>query len=54
MEVQHVAFQWIQCFDLAVCVQILFTMWQYKDMHPEYKRKGWKEQHFVTKSMAAK
>ena len=47
-------FQWIQFFELAVCVQILFTMWQYKDMHPEDKRKGWKEQHFVTKSMAAK
>ena len=29
-------------------------MWQYKEMHAEYKKRGWKEQNFVSKSMAAK
>lgn len=32
----------------------LFAMWQFKDLHEEYKRHGYKESHFVTKTMAAR
>jgi len=33
---------------------ILYTMWQFKELHQEYKNKGFKEQHFITKTMAAR
>ncbi|XP_074659788.1 uncharacterized protein LOC141912468 [Tubulanus polymorphus] len=33
---------------------VLFAMWQFKALHPEYKRRGFKEQHFITKTMAPK
>ncbi|XP_064635966.1 catenin delta-2-like isoform X3 [Lineus longissimus] len=33
---------------------VLMAMWQFKELQPEYKKKGYKEQHFVTKTMAAR
>ncbi|KAH1023634.1 hypothetical protein HUJ04_012800 [Dendroctonus ponderosae] len=34
--------------------QVLFTMWQHQDLREVYKKHGWKEQDFVTKTVAAR
>ncbi|XP_065166113.1 catenin delta-2 isoform X3 [Atheta coriaria] len=34
--------------------QVLFTMWQHQDLRDVYKKHGWKEQEFVTKTVAAR
>ena len=34
--------------------QVLFTMWQHQDLKEVYKKHGWKEQDFVTKTVAAR
>lgn len=34
--------------------QVLFTMWQHQDLRDVYKKHGWKEQDFVTKTVAAR
>lgn len=34
--------------------QVLFTMWQHPDLRDVYKKHGWKEQDFVTKTIAAR
>ena len=34
--------------------QVLFTMWQHQDLRDLYKKHGWKEQDFVTKTIAAR
>lgn len=34
--------------------QVLFTMWQHQDLRDVYKKHGWKEQDFVTKTIAAR
>jgi len=33
--------------------QVLFTMWQHHELRDVYKKNGWKEQDFVSKSIAA-
>jgi hypothetical protein len=33
---------------------ILYQMWQFKELHIQYKEKGYKESDFVTKTMAAR
>lgn len=34
--------------------QVLFTMWQHQELRDVYKKHGWKEQDFVTKTIAAR
>ncbi|KAK7793898.1 hypothetical protein R5R35_003578 [Gryllus longicercus] len=34
--------------------QVLFTMWQHQELREVYKKHGWKEQDFVTKTVAAR
>lgn len=34
--------------------QVLFTMWQHQELRDVYKKHGWKEQDFVTKTVAAR
>lgn len=34
--------------------QVLFTMWQHQELRDVYKKQGWKEQDFVTKTVAAR
>ncbi|XP_043284990.1 catenin delta-2 isoform X3 [Venturia canescens] len=34
--------------------QVLFTMWQHQELRDVYKKHGWKEQDFVTKTLAAR
>lgn len=34
--------------------QVLFTMWQHQDLRDVYKKHGWKEPDFVTKTVAAR
>lgn len=34
--------------------QVLFTMWQHPELRDVYKKHGWKEQDFVTKTIAAR
>ncbi|XP_046986637.1 catenin delta-2 isoform X3 [Schistocerca americana] len=34
--------------------QVLFTMWQHQELREVYKKHGWKEQDFVTKTIAAR
>jgi catenin delta-2 len=35
-------------------VQVLFTMWQHQELRDVYKKHGWKENDFVTKTVAAR
>ena len=44
----------IKCLTFSLRAQILYAMWQFRELHPVYKEKGWKEQHFVTRTMAAR
>ncbi|XP_037946325.1 catenin delta-2 isoform X2 [Teleopsis dalmanni] len=37
---------------LKFASQVLFTMWQHHELRDVYKKNGWKEQDFVTKSFA--
>ncbi|KAK7582219.1 hypothetical protein V9T40_013664 [Parthenolecanium corni] len=39
---------------LKFASQVLFTMWQHQDLREVYKKHGWKEQDFVTKTVAAR
>nr|CAD7590071.1 unnamed protein product [Timema genevievae] len=34
--------------------QVLFTMWQHQELREVYKKQGWKEPDFVTKTVAAR
>uniref|UniRef100_A0A1B0CSH1 Uncharacterized protein n=1 Tax=Lutzomyia longipalpis TaxID=7200 RepID=A0A1B0CSH1_LUTLO len=34
--------------------QVLFTMWQHQELRDVYKKHGWREQDFVTKTIAAR
>ncbi|XP_046407049.1 catenin delta-2-like isoform X13 [Ischnura elegans] len=34
--------------------QVLYTMWQHQELREVYKKHGWKEQDFVTKTVAAR
>lgn len=34
--------------------QVLFTMWQHQELRDVYKKHGWKEHDFVTKTVAAR
>ncbi|XP_065092545.1 catenin delta-2-like [Ochlerotatus camptorhynchus] len=34
--------------------QLLFTMWQHQELRDMYKKHGWKEQDFVTKTIASR
>lgn len=34
--------------------QVLYTMWQHQELRDVYKKHGWKEQDFVTKTVAAR
>lgn len=34
--------------------QVMFTMWQHQELRDVYKKHGWKEQDFVTKTIAAR
>uniref|UniRef100_A0A1B0D7V9 Uncharacterized protein n=1 Tax=Phlebotomus papatasi TaxID=29031 RepID=A0A1B0D7V9_PHLPP len=34
--------------------QVLFTMWQHQELRDVYKKHGWREQDFVTKTVAAR
>jgi len=34
--------------------QVLFSMWQHQDLREVYKKSGWKESDFVTKTVAAR
>lgn len=34
--------------------QVLFTMWQHQELREVYKKHNWKEQDFVTKTIAAR
>lgn len=34
--------------------QVLFTMYQHQELRDVYKKHGWKEQDFVTKTIAAR
>ncbi|CAG0893539.1 unnamed protein product [Darwinula stevensoni] len=34
--------------------QVLYTMWQHQELREVYKRGGWKEQDFVTRTVAAR
>lgn len=34
--------------------QVLFTMWQHTELREVYKKHGWKEADFVTKTVAAR
>ncbi|XP_043466758.1 catenin delta-2 isoform X1 [Leptopilina heterotoma] len=34
--------------------QVLYTMWQHQELRDVYKKHGWKEQNFVTKTVAAR
>ena len=34
--------------------QVLFTMWQHQELRDVYKKHNWKEQDFVTKTIAAR
>lgn len=38
---------------LKFASQVLFTMWQHHELRDVYKKSGWKEQDFVSKSLAA-
>ena len=33
---------------------ILYALWQFRELHPAYRERGWREQHFITKTMAAR
>jgi catenin delta-2 len=35
-------------------IQVLFTMWQHQELRDVYKKHGWKESDFVTKTVAAR
>lgn len=39
---------------LKFASQVLFTMWQHQELRDVYKKQGWKEQDFVTKTIAAR
>ncbi|KAL3289721.1 hypothetical protein HHI36_023121 [Cryptolaemus montrouzieri] len=39
---------------LKFASQVLFTMWQHQELRDVYKKHGWKEQDFVTKTVAAR
>lgn len=39
---------------LKFASQVLYTMWQHNDLREVYKKQGWKEQDFVTKTVAAR
>lgn len=39
---------------LKFASQVLFTMWQHQELRDVYKKQGWKEQDFVTKTVAAR
>nr|XP_040233579.2 catenin delta-2 [Anopheles coluzzii]XP_040233581.2 catenin delta-2 [Anopheles coluzzii]XP_049466193.1 catenin delta-2 [Anopheles coluzzii]XP_049466194.1 catenin delta-2 [Anopheles coluzzii] len=39
---------------LKFASQLLFTMWQHQDLRDVYKKHGWKEQDFVTKTIASR
>ena len=34
--------------------QVLFSMWQHQELRDVYRKAGWKEQDFVTKTVAAR
>jgi len=34
--------------------QVLFSMWQHQELREVYKKSGWKETDFVTKTVAAR
>ena len=34
--------------------QVLFSMWQHQDLRDTYRKAGWKEADFVTKTVAAR
>jgi len=34
--------------------QVLFAMWQHQELRDAYKKHGWREQDFVTKTLAAR
>lgn len=36
---------------LKFASQVLLAMWQHQDLRDAYKKHGWKEQHFVTKTI---
>jgi hypothetical protein len=39
-------------YDLVV--QVLFSMWQHQELREVYRKSGWKETDFVTKTVAAR
>lgn len=39
---------------LKFASQVLFAMWQHQELRDAYKKHGWKEQDFVTKTIAAR
>lgn len=41
-------------FILSFLGQVLFTMWQHTELREVYKKHGWKEADFVTKTVAAR
>lgn len=43
------------CMYMLVCaLQVLFSMWGHQELREVYKKAGWKEQDFVSKSVAAR
>lgn len=39
---------------LKFASQVLFAMWQHQELRDAYKKHGWREQDFVTKTIAAR
>lgn len=39
---------------LKFASQVLFAMWQHQELRDSYKKHGWREQDFVTKTIAAR
>ena len=37
-----------------ILFQVLFSMWQHQELREVYKKSGWKESDFVTKTVAAR
>ena len=35
-------------------IQVLFSMWQHQELREVYRKTGWKEADFVTKTVAAR
>lgn len=45
----------LKCIHVCMCMlQVLFSMWGHQELREVYKKTGWKEQDFVSKSVAAR